>query len=96
MEDYVILRTVRLQERHRPTGRTRHLTGGQEMAAPSELRIVQYNGDTGYYLLYLDAKGCEQTDTYHDSIEDALAQAEWEFTVLPEEWTSSPTTAGRP
>jgi hypothetical protein len=88
MPEYVTLRSVRLGPTHRPTGKTRHLVGGQEMAVPSELRIVQYSGDRGYYLLYLDANGCEQTDTYHDSIDDAMAQAEWEFTVSPGEWMS--------
>jgi hypothetical protein len=28
------------------------------------------------------------TDTYHDSIEDAMAQADFEFEVRPDEWES--------
>jgi hypothetical protein len=29
------------------------------------------------------------TDTHHETLEDALHQAEWEFNVLPAEWTKT-------
>jgi hypothetical protein len=50
------------------------------------LRISQYVGDPGFYLLYLDAEGNELTDTYHETLEKAMSQAEWEFDVRPDEW----------
>jgi hypothetical protein len=56
------------------------------MPPPSELRIVSYPDDNGYYLFYCDGNGVEMTDTYHESIERALSQAEWEFEVKPDEW----------
>jgi hypothetical protein len=37
-------------------------------------------------LIHLDAGGRELTDTYHDDLEAALAQAEWELGVRSEEW----------
>jgi len=40
------------------------------------LRIAQFAGDDGYYLLRCDGNGKELTDTYHPSIEDAVDQAE--------------------
>ena len=48
--------------------------------------IAQLSPDRGYYLLYLDEAGEEITDTYHDSLEQALDQAKWEFNVEPDEW----------
>ena len=82
-----ILYQIRLSEKHQPTGKTRHFRSGQELPRPIELRIAQYDGDPGYYLFYCDSLGGEMTDTYHDSIEEAFAQAEWEFAISKDEWT---------
>ena len=95
MSDYLIHRQIALQEHHKPTGKTRHTEGvltpegvvpGTELPTPSRLTIAQLPPDEGYYLLYLDDQGNEITDTYHESLEDALAQAKWEFDVDPDEW----------
>jgi hypothetical protein len=81
-----LLHRVVLSERHQPTGFTRHTLNGLPLQPPSELRIVQYRGDPGYYLLYCDSAGKELTDTYHDTIKSALEQAQAEFGVEPGEW----------
>jgi hypothetical protein len=86
MADYQVFRRIRLSPAHRPTGRTRHVVGGELAPTPAELRIAQYEGDPGYYLFYCDEAGAEITDTYHDSLEEAIAQAEWEFGTKAEEW----------
>lgn len=67
-------------------GKTRHMRNGEPLAAPAALRIVQYASDPGFYLLYLDSGGHELTDTYHDTLDDAMSQAEWEFAVTPGQW----------
>jgi len=96
MSDYVIHRRILLKHHHTPTGKTHHTVGlwsedeglirGKELPNPSELLIAQIEPDEGYYLLYLDNEGREITDTYHSSLEEALAQAEWEFGVKTDEW----------
>jgi hypothetical protein len=86
MSEPRILRRVILGHGHAATGRTRHFRGAEELPSPRELRIVQYDGDPGYYLLYCDENGNEMTDTYHDTLDEAMSQATWEFNVSPEEW----------
>lgn len=86
----MVLRQATLTARHKPTGNTRHYDVSGPLPAPRALRIASYPGDAGYYLLYLDEAGRELTDTYHESMEDALAQAEWEFGIKPEEWEELP------
>ncbi|MGH9906104.1 MAG: hypothetical protein ACRD8U_11055 [Pyrinomonadaceae bacterium] len=94
-QGYLIHRQIRLGPHHTPTGKTKHYEGefsseglerGVELKAPHRLAIVQIPPEQGYYLLYLDEEGNELTDTYHDSLEAALEQAEWEFNVGANEW----------
>jgi hypothetical protein len=80
------MRRLVLSPKHQPTGKTRHHRYGQLLPAPYEIQIVQILSDPGYYLLYLDENGEEQTDTYHGSLGEALAQAEWEFQCQEEDW----------
>jgi hypothetical protein len=80
---------VRLGRHHRPTGKTRHTIGGRDIPPTATLRIVQYAGNTGYYLLHLDKDGRETTDTWHETLDAAMAQAKWEFQVQREDWNSA-------
>ena len=50
------------------------------------LEVAQIGDDPGFYLLYRDSAGEPLTDTYHDSLDQAFSQAEFEFEVRPEEW----------
>jgi len=95
LSDYLLHRQIRLKPHHTATGKTKHyqssfssqgLERGPELQTPHQLTIAQIPPDQGYYLLYLDEEGNEITDTYHDSLEAALAQAEWEFNVGAHEW----------
>jgi hypothetical protein len=69
-----------------PTGLVRYTFAGVDVGTAATLRIVQYDGAPGFYLIHLDEEGREIADTYHDTIEDALEQAELEFAVKPQEW----------
>jgi hypothetical protein len=71
-----------------PTLATRHTVGEVEIPKVSSLVIATY-GDGDYYLLYLDAKGSELTDTCHDSIEAAKRQAEFEYGIARDRWVKS-------
>lgn len=81
-----LLRRIRLGHHHAPTGLTRHFCAGELLPPPVELKVVQYTDDCGFYLFYCDETGNEQADTWHESLEQALDQAEFEFGVKPREW----------
>lgn len=66
--------------------KTIHYSGSALLSKPFALSIVKYSDNEGYYLLYLDKFGEEQTDTYHETLEDAFGQAEFEFGVKKDEW----------
>lgn len=86
MLNYILQRKVRLQPHHCSTGKTYHSYKGHAIPQPASLLIISYPDHPGYYLLYLDSDGNELTDTYHDTCEQALLQAEWEFGIEAEEW----------
>ncbi|MBR7003341.1 MAG: hypothetical protein IKI11_11875 [Neisseriaceae bacterium] len=69
------------------TGNTRHYANDGLLPEPIALSIVQYDGDSGFYLFYLDETGNEQTDTYHDNLDNAFKQAEFEFGIKKSDWT---------
>ena len=87
------LMRLTLQPHHVPTGNTTHKLGspdGSQTSFPPfvRLEIAQYEGDTGFYLLYYPEIG-QGTDTWHLSLEDAMHQAEFEFNVQPNEWMTT-------
>jgi hypothetical protein len=60
-------------------GRTRHIVGGREVERFGGLIIAKYSSDPGFYLFHCDSDWNVITDTYHDSMANAIAQAEFEF-----------------
>lgn len=87
MDEPKLLRRIKLKSAHKPTGKTQHFHGDKPLPAPTELRIVQFSSDPGCYLFYCDESGIEMTDTYHDSVQEAMAQAEFEFGIAADEWS---------
>lgn len=81
-----VLYRVKLGPQHTPTGNTRHIVRGEPMEAPTQLRISQFPGEKQVYLYYCDDTGFELNDTFHDTVERAMSQAEFEFRVRPDEW----------
>ena len=70
--------------RHQPTGATKHWVGGARQGPASGLAVCA--GGSGYYLFYCDARWEPVTDTWHDSVEDAMAQAEFEYAGTAGTW----------
>jgi hypothetical protein len=90
-----VLRLAVVDENVRPTGATKHLLGaivggelvpGRPLGPFAALAIVRYSDCEGYYLLYLDEVWDEVTDTWHETVEDAMRQAEWEYQGITEKW----------
>lgn len=65
-----------------PTGRTRHVIGDSDAPPFAALAIAKFDSAPGYYLYYCDDDWNPLTDTYHASVEQAIAQAEFEFGSL--------------
>lgn len=86
MATYRVCAKVTLRAEHQPTGGTVHRCGNEVLPTPSSLTICQLDQDPGYYLLYFDDAGDELTDTYHETMLDAMKQAKWEFGVESEDW----------
>lgn len=61
------------------TGRTRHVVAGRDVTTFATLVLAQYDHDSGINLFYCDENWNPVTDTYHDDLEHAVAQAEFEF-----------------
>jgi hypothetical protein len=89
MNEWVIKMKAALGARHLRPGRTRHMIsdgkGQREFPPFVRLEIAQYPGDEGCYLLHICEDG-STADTWHETVDEALHQAEWEFGVLGSEW----------
>jgi hypothetical protein len=86
MNKYRVLLVPNLDADNAATGRTVHRAGAETLPAPVRLVIAQYDDQEDYYLIHFDGHGREITDTRHDSIADAMGQADWELQVKPEQW----------
>jgi hypothetical protein len=85
---------MRLRARVREaTGSTRHyhahLSGSgivkdEQLPVPASVEIEAVDG--AFYLLYMDARGQCQTDTWHETLDQAKAQAEHEFGIGAGDW----------
>jgi hypothetical protein len=84
--DYTVIKEVSLKA-DASTGKTKHFKGSEELTTPTKLQIAQYPDDSGFYLFYLNQNDEILTDTYHETFESAVAQAEFEFNVPRSDWT---------
>lgn len=82
--NWKVIGRVELQSHHWPS-KTRHTINGEMCRELTRLEIGTYNEDAGVYLLHLgpDDRG---TDTWHENLDDAFHQAEFEFGVRRDEW----------
>lgn len=81
-----VIKRIQLNILHERTGRTLHYSEGKLLDKPAELVIWEFDSAPGYYLIHLNKDGEEITDTYHESIQDAMEQAKFEFQVNFGDW----------
>lgn len=70
-----------------PTGNTMHTVDGAPISPTAKLRLVQIAGDESVYLIHYGLDDRELTDTCHQSVEEALDQAEFEYGIRSSDWT---------
>ena len=75
-----------IDERHKHTGNCKQVVAGVLMGAAAGLAICQYEGENSFYLFGCDAKWNTVTDTCHDTLEDAMAQAKFEYEGVQATW----------
>ena len=77
-----------IDERHRHTGNCRQIVNGVLEGPAAGLAICQFDGDDAFYLFACDADWNSVTDTWHQSLDDAKAQAEFEYEGISRTWQS--------
>ena len=81
-----VVRYTPIDERHRHTGNCRQIVAGVSMGAAAGLAICRYAGEGGYYLFGCDEDWVTLTDTWHETLENAKAQAEFEYEGVSATW----------
>jgi hypothetical protein len=76
-----------IDERHHPTGACQHVVAGSLRGPASGLAICQNERDGSYYLFGCDAAWHPVTDTWHETLEEALEQAELEYEGVGQTWS---------
>ena len=76
-----------IDSRHRHSGNTKQITGGVLLGPANGLAICQYEGEEAFYLFGCDAQWNSVSDTWHECLEDAKSQAEYEYEGTMNTWT---------
>ena len=76
-----------LDERHTFTGGCRQIVAGQLLGQMAGLVICQSPESGGFYLFGCDDDWSVVTDTWHETLDDALHQAEFEYVGVSSTWT---------
>jgi hypothetical protein len=83
---YHCLFRATLAPKHNPMRAVRHLLGRSEASMPARLEIGRFKGDKDFLLLAFDSKGQELSDSFHGTMEAAMAAALSEVGIELEEW----------
>jgi hypothetical protein len=81
-----LVRWSAIDGRHRPTGNCRQIVAGVLQGPAAGLAICQYTGESAYYLFGCDSEWNTVTDTWHETLEEALEQAEFEYEGVSQTW----------
>jgi hypothetical protein len=75
-----------IDSRHRPTGNCKQIVNGLMLDSADGLAICQYEGETSFYLFGCDCDWNILSDTWHQTLEEAKAQAEFEYEGASTTW----------
>ncbi len=75
-----------IDERHAFTGRTSHSVDGQPIGPMCALAVCRYPGEDCVYLFGCDANWTVVADTWHETIDEAVRQAELEYEGVAATW----------
>jgi hypothetical protein len=81
-----VVRWSVIDGRHRPTGGCRQIVAGVLQGAAAGLAICQYAGESNFFLFGCDPEWDPLTDTWHETMEGALRQAEFEYEGVSKTW----------
>jgi hypothetical protein len=92
-----------IDQRHQFTGACKQIVHGAVMGPMAGLAIGQYADHKAFYLFGCDSDWQCVTDTWHQTLEEAQQQAEFEYAGVNKTWTFSTddrpatgTAGGRP
>ena len=77
-----------IDQRHRHTGECKHEISGVVMGRAKWAAICQYGNDPGYYLI-LCYESDDLSDSYHETIDEAREQAEFEYEGVTQTWETA-------
>jgi hypothetical protein len=80
----------------RPTGNTTHSVNGLALGPANGVAIGQATDGGGFYLFYCDSDWNALTDTWHQTVDQAKAQAEFEYEGIHSQWNENAERSGAP
>ena len=75
-----------IDHRHRATGDCRHYHNGQVAGPAAWVAICRFDAGEACYLFRYHPDINRYSDTFHDSVEDAKHQAEFEYEGVGKTW----------
>ena len=75
-----------IDHRHRHTGKCRQIVAGILQGPMAGLAICRYPGEESCYLFGCDEEWRSVTETWHETVEEAKEQAEFEYEGVTSTW----------
>ncbi len=89
--DAKVIAFAKVSPEYQRTGKTTHSVGGIVKGSATHMVIAQYPEENSFYVFGLYQDGSE-TDTWHESLDNAIKQLDWEYENLSQNlvWKSKP------
>ncbi|MGD0260392.1 MAG: hypothetical protein ABSD29_11280 [Verrucomicrobiota bacterium] len=78
-----------IDDRHRATGGCRHYHDGQIAGVASWMAICRFDEGEACYLFRYHPDSNRYSDTFHESVEEAKHQAEFEYEGVSKTWVDA-------